>query len=83
VKLTTVVNFINILQAVFAPILFCQKITNPNCITREKLSKALSYQKGAGKMLMKLTTGHQRSHFAAPSQSDSTVLPLCSPTKVN
>jgi len=31
VKLTPVVNFTNILQAAFAPILLCQKITKPNC----------------------------------------------------
>jgi len=30
-KLTPVVNFINILQAAFALIFFCQKITEPNC----------------------------------------------------
>jgi len=31
VKLTPLVNFTNILRAAFAPILFCQKITKPNC----------------------------------------------------
>jgi len=30
-KLTPVVNFINILQAAFAPILLHQKNTKPNC----------------------------------------------------
>jgi len=47
-KLTQVANsqyVINILQAAFALIFFCQKITKPN------------YQKSAGKMLMKLAKG--------------------------
>ncbi len=43
-------SFINILQANFAPIFFCQKIYN-----REKVHKALSYKKGTCKMLMKFT----------------------------
>jgi len=30
-KRQTEVNFINILQAAFATIFFCQKITKPNC----------------------------------------------------
>ncbi len=30
-KFKPAVNFTNILQAVFVPILFCQKITNPKC----------------------------------------------------
>jgi hypothetical protein len=37
------VNFTNILQAAFAPIYACQKITKPSCI-REK---AFSYKKNA------------------------------------
>ncbi len=49
VKLTTVVNFINILQVAFAQIFFCQTVI------KEKLCKAPMYQKGASKMLMKLT----------------------------
>jgi hypothetical protein len=36
----TVVSFINILRAAFATIFFCQKITEPNCTTRENLRKA-------------------------------------------
>ncbi len=43
----TVVNFINILQAAFVPLFFCQKITKPNCNKR----------KAACKILMKLTPG--------------------------
>jgi len=35
VKLTPVVNFINILPAAFAPILFHQKVTKPNCNKRK------------------------------------------------
>jgi len=35
VKLTTAVNFIKILQAAFAPIFLCQKITKPNCNQRK------------------------------------------------
>jgi len=53
-KLTPVVNIINILQAAFEPIFFHQKIQIQTVI-REKVSKALSYIKGAHKMLMKLT----------------------------
>jgi len=40
----------------FLPISFCQKITKPKW-TREKLREALSYEKHACKMLMKLTPG--------------------------
>jgi hypothetical protein len=43
-----VVNFIHILRAAFAPIFLCQIVIS------ETLSKALSYKKGARKMLMKL-----------------------------
>jgi len=52
-----VVNFINILREhfsyenAFLPKLFCQS----HNVTREKLRKALSYEKQALKMLMKLT----------------------------
>jgi len=51
------VNFINILFAPFLPIFFCQKKLKSQNVTREKLSKVLSYEKCAGKMLMKLTKG--------------------------
>jgi len=44
-KLTPVVNFINILHADFAPI-FCIQYTKPKR-TREKLGEALSYKKFA------------------------------------
>jgi len=41
-KWTPVLNFINILQAAFAPIFFCQKITKPNCnITKDSKSTFL------------------------------------------
>jgi len=50
----TIVNFINILRAAFALIFFCQKIQSQT-VTREKLRKALLYEKGARNMLMKLT----------------------------
>jgi len=53
----TVFNFINILRAAFAPIFFQQKITKANCSVREILCKALSFEKAAGKMLMKSTPG--------------------------
>ncbi len=52
-----VLNFINILWAAFAPIFFCQKIQS-QIVNREKLQKALSYEKFASKMLMKLTIGN-------------------------
>jgi hypothetical protein len=38
-----VVNFINILHALFSPISFPQKITKPK-LNREKLPEALSYE---------------------------------------
>jgi len=50
-----VVNFTNILQAAFAPIFFCHKITNPKI--REKLHQTLLYDKADRKMLVKLTPG--------------------------
>jgi hypothetical protein len=54
-KLTPVVNFINILKAAFAPIFFCQKI-QIQTVTREKqLCITLLNEKGVCKMLMKLT----------------------------
>jgi len=40
----------------FLPILLGQKIMKPKC-NKEKLSKALLYEKRARKMLMKLTPG--------------------------
>jgi len=49
-------NFINILQAVFAPISFCQKVTKPTVI-RKKLRNLHSNEKCLHKMLMKLTQG--------------------------
>jgi len=45
VKLTPVVNFINILQAAFEPIFFRQKVIKPNC-NWTKASKALLNKKG-------------------------------------
>jgi len=48
-KLTPVVNFINILRAAFAPILQSQ------IVIREKLLKTLLYKKIKRKMLLKLT----------------------------
>ncbi len=53
-KLTPVVNFINILRAAFVPIFFQQKIKGQSAI-REQLQRALSVQKGACKVVMKLT----------------------------
>jgi len=38
------VNFINILHPPFAPLFFCQKFQSQN-VTREKLRKALLYEK--------------------------------------
>jgi len=48
------VNFINILQAAFALLFFCQKIQSQT-VSKEKLLKTLLYEKVALKMLMKLT----------------------------
>jgi len=53
VYLNIVVNFINILQAAFAPIFLHQKLQSQT-VTREKLCKALLYEKVSSKMLMKL-----------------------------
>jgi hypothetical protein len=44
--LPPVVDFANILQAAFVPILFYQQITKPNC-KKKKLSKILLYKKAA------------------------------------
>jgi len=49
-----VVNFINILQAAFAPIFFSKKFQN-HTVTSEKLRKRLLYKEAARKMLMKLS----------------------------
>ncbi len=38
IKLTHGVNLINILQAAFAPIFFCQTVTKPNCNSRKALN---------------------------------------------
>jgi len=45
-KLTPVFNFTNILQAAFAPIFLCRKVTKPNCYLREA-SKSTFVQKKA------------------------------------
>jgi len=50
-----VVNFINILRAAFAPIVFHQKNSQSKTVIRAKLHKALLHKKVACKMLMKLT----------------------------
>ncbi len=52
--LTTGVNIINILFALFLPTSFCQKITKPKCY-REKLLNYIFEEKNARKTLMKLT----------------------------
>ncbi len=49
-------NFINILWALFCQYPFAEILQSQN-VTREKLRKALLYEKWAGKMLMKLTLG--------------------------
>jgi len=54
VKSILVVNYINILQAAFAQISFRQ-IFLSQTVTREQLHKKLLYEKGANKMMMKLT----------------------------
>jgi len=54
----SVVNFINILPAHFAPIFWCQKNLNPKQSFVIFGAKIL-YKKSAHKMLMKLTPGKQ------------------------
>jgi len=39
-----IINFTNVLQAIFAPIFFCQKITNPNC-NKRKTAKSTFFTK--------------------------------------
>ncbi len=51
------VNLINILCKPCAPIFLRQKKLQSQNVTREKLHEALSYEKHARKMLMKLTIG--------------------------
>ncbi len=51
-----VVHFIDILQAAFAPIFFSQKLQRQT-LSRENLRTALLFEKGAHKMLLKLTPG--------------------------
>jgi len=41
-KLTSLVNFTNILGVAFTMIFFCQKIPNPNCKKREALRNTLA-----------------------------------------
>ncbi len=62
-KSSTVLNFINILRAAFAPIFFCQKLQNQT-VSRENQLKALMYKKGLRKMLMKLAPDAIQIHFA-------------------
>jgi len=52
--MTPVINFINILQAAFAPN-SCPKKFQSQTVIREKLRQALSDEKVEHKMLMKLT----------------------------
>jgi len=52
-KLTPVVNFINILQAGFTLMFLRRKNYKAKTVTREKLCKTLTYKKGVCKMLMK------------------------------
>ncbi len=59
------VNFINILHTTLVPIFLHQKLQSQN-VTREKLCKALLFQKFVGKMLMKLTTGVNSKSFILP-----------------
>jgi len=54
------VSYTNILQAAFAPIFFCQKITQPNC-NLNKAAQSTVVQNFVRKMLMKLTTGVKKS----------------------
>jgi len=59
IKLTPVVNFINVLRAAFSQIFLHQKITK----LKHKWKKAaqrLLYEKGTCKMLMKLTPGRKK-----------------------
>jgi hypothetical protein len=59
-KLTPVVNFINILRAAFALIDFLPKKLQSQTVRREKLQKTLLFEKIACKMLVKLTPDDPR-----------------------
>jgi len=56
-KLTTVINFINILRAAFALIYLHQRITK---LSVEKSCANTKYEKVESKMLMKLTLGETK-----------------------
>jgi len=65
---TSVVNFINFLQAAFTQIFFRQKKSKAKAffylhITKEKLPKRLLYEIGVRKMLMKLTPARSYDFF--------------------
>jgi len=69
VKLTPVVNLINILQAAFAPIFLRQKTKKKKqsqILSRDKLCKTLLYKKAGCKMLVKLTPGGARIRRRSP-----------------
>jgi len=53
-KLTTIINFTNILRAAFLPISFAYK-TQSQTEVREKQRKTLWFEEATPKMLMKLT----------------------------
>jgi len=53
-KLTPVINFINILGAAFVHLFFCKNLESQTVI-REKLRRALLHKKVIPKTLMKLT----------------------------
>jgi len=55
------VNFINILRAAFAPIFLHQKIRKPNC-NFKKAAKNSFVQRGARKLLIKLTIGFDQGY---------------------
>jgi len=56
VKSTPGVNFINILHVLFCQYPFAKK-SQSQTVIREKVGKAILYEKSARKMVMKLTTG--------------------------
>jgi len=49
------VNLTNILRAAFSLIIFCQKITKPNCNKRKAAKNTIIQKRAAYKMLVKLT----------------------------
>ncbi len=63
-------DFINILQAAFAPILFHQKLQSQT-LTRKSCAKLFHTNKGVCKILMKLSPGDESEDLTTVAIDDS------------